>query len=355
MKTHIWLRSETKPSEERTALTPESAARMLEAGFQLTVEKSSQSCFSWKEYESVGCEIADEHSWYQSAPDNAIILGLKELEESDSILKRRHIHFAHVYKEQAGWQQFLNRFQGDGRLYDLEFLVDENGRRVAAFGHWAGYAGAALAVLAWCNHQAGRSPVLNPVESRKDQNALVSEIKSSLDNISKRPRAMVICGLGRCGKGAIELLQAVGAEIVSWDMEETARGGPFEEILDCDIFLNCVFISESIPPFITKSQLKTPDRKLSVICDVSCDPYGTYNPVPVYERCTTFDHPVEVLDDGPKPLYLIAIDHLPSLLPRESSEDFCNQLMHHLLQLNDLDQSVWKRASDLFDSKLNLI
>ena len=249
----------------------------------------------------------------------------------------------------------MNRFGGDGRLYDLEFLVDENGRRVAAFGHWAGFAGAALAALAWSQQPQGTDPILPPVKSRKNQRVLVDEIKSSLQSLGRQPKALVIGSLGRCGKGAIELLEAIGAEVVAWDMAETAAGGPFDEILECDIFLNCVFISQSIPPFVTKDQLAAANRKLSVICDISCDPYGTYNPVPIYDKCTTFDDPVEILDVGPNPLYLIAIDHLPSLLPRESSEDFCNQLMPHLLQLNNLDQGVWKRASDLFVSKVNMI
>ena len=44
----------------------------------------------------------------------------------------------------------LRRFRdGGGTLYDLEYLTDENGRRMAAFGYWAGYAGAAVSLKAW--------------------------------------------------------------------------------------------------------------------------------------------------------------------------------------------------------------
>ena len=53
--------------------------------------------------------------------------------------------FAHCYKHQAGWNDILSRFHlGNGLLYDLEFLQDENKRRVAAFGFYAGFAGCAL-------------------------------------------------------------------------------------------------------------------------------------------------------------------------------------------------------------------
>jgi hypothetical protein len=39
--------------------------------------------------------------------------------------------------------------QGSGTLLDLEFLQDDKGRRVAAFGYYAGFAGAALALKNW--------------------------------------------------------------------------------------------------------------------------------------------------------------------------------------------------------------
>jgi hypothetical protein len=67
------------------------------------------------------------------------VVGLKELPEDVAELKNEHIFFAHCYKNQGGWQEILRRFQrGDGTLLDLEFLVDDKGRRVAAFGRPAG-------------------------------------------------------------------------------------------------------------------------------------------------------------------------------------------------------------------------
>lgn len=356
MSQHIWLRAESKPMEERTALTPDFAKQLLDSGFQLTVEKCQQRAIPISAYENLACEIAESHSWKTDAPDNALVLGLKELETNDELLKHRHIHFAHVYKNQKGWEGVLKRFKaGGGSLYDLEFLVDENGRRVAAFGYWAGYAGAALAALAWARQKTGQTPVLPSQTSRANKNVLVDEIKAAIAAVGSTPRLKVIGARGRSGKGAVELGQAIGAEVIEWDLEETKKGGPFPEILACDIFLNCVFIQSAIPPFVTSEMLTSPDRKMSVICDVSCDPYGDYNPLPIYDKCTTFDDPTLRLVDGENPLDLISIDHLPSLLPVESSEDFCKQLIPHLVQLDNLDQGVWKRAHDLFVEKTELV
>ena len=58
---------------------------------------------------------------------------------------------------------------------------------------------------------------------------------------------------------------------MKWDMAETAKGGPFQEILEADIFINCIYLSAKIPPFVNVDTLSSPSRRLSVICDVSAD------------------------------------------------------------------------------------
>lgn len=351
MTTHIWLRAESKPLEERSALSPAGAKALLDAGFKVTVERSEQSIFPIEQYQEIGADIADEGSWV-SAPTSAIILGLKELPEALFPLEHKHIYFAHAYKEQSGWQDILSRFtRGGGELFDLEYLVDENQRRIAAFGYWAGFAGAALAVKAWANQQSNaRSPALSPVTAYADKSLLINELADLLAPIATKPKLMVIGAKGRSGSGAADLAKSLGLETIEWDMAETAKGGPFKEVIEADIFVNCVLVNQDLPPFITEELLASADRQLSVIADVSCDPYGSYNPVPVYNECTTFDAPCLRLNDE-KLLDLIAIDHLPSLLPKESSEDYGAQLLPHLLTLDDLTQGVWARAFNVFQEK----
>ena len=53
------------------------------------------------------------------------------------LLLRCFVGVANEVKE--GWDEVLARFpRGGGMLYDLEFLEDERGRRVAAFGMTSG-------------------------------------------------------------------------------------------------------------------------------------------------------------------------------------------------------------------------
>jgi len=98
--------------------------------------------------------------------------------------------------------------------------------------------------------------------------------------------------------------------------------------------------------------------KLAVICDVSCDTTNPHNPIPVYSINTVFTAPTVPVElpksDGPA-LSVISIDHLPSLLPRESSEAFSNDLLPYLLQLDNWqspDAPVWGRAEQLFKDKV---
>ncbi len=352
MSASLWYRSEDKTGEERAVLTPAIVGELIQTGHAVTVEQSPQRCFPDDAYAAVGATMAPADSW-REAPVDTVIVGLKELNGDTFDLKHRHIHFAHVYKDQQGWQDVLSRFKrGGGSLFDLEYLVDDSGRRVAAFGFWAGYAGAAVAISAWVGQQRNETPSVKPITSYEHRDALLQSLKTALaQRDNARPTALVIGAKGRSGKGAVELLENLNISVTQWDVDETREGGPFEKLLSVDIVINCVFIQQPLPPFLTTALLQQAGRQLSVLCDVSCDPYGDYNPLPVYQRTTTFAQPVDRLIEGPKPLDLVAIDHLPSMLPMESSEDFVQQLRPHLLTIGDLDNGVWQRALSIFQQK----
>ena len=153
--THLWVRAEQRPHEERAGLTSAGAATLIETGIEVTVEESSTRAIPIDGYKAAGCSIAPENTWPE-APLDAIIFGLKELPEDGSPLPHRHIMFGHAFKGQPAGRILLQRFKsGGGTLYDLEYLTDETGRRVAAFGYWAGYAGAAVALKCWAAQQRG--------------------------------------------------------------------------------------------------------------------------------------------------------------------------------------------------------
>lgn len=343
--THLWVRAEQRPNEERVGLTPEGAAALIRAGIRVTVERSSVRAIPLDGYIAAGAEIAAENLWPQ-APADAIIFGLKELPEDGTPLTHRHIMFGHAYKGQPAGQVLLKRFRaGGGTLYDLEYLVDEAGRRVAAFGYWAGYAGAAVSLKCWAAQQHGT--IAGPVSKAASKTALLAELGAELGDLP-RPRAIIIGALGRVGSGAADLCTAMGVAVTKWDIAETASGGPFPEVLQHEIFLNCILARPGCPVFVPAAAKTDPARKLTVIGDIACDPTSDFSPIKVYDRATDWVAPALRVADHP-PLDVTAIDNLPSLMPVESSEDYAAQLLPSLLTLDSLQTGVWGRAKADFD------
>jgi saccharopine dehydrogenase (NAD+, L-lysine-forming) len=342
---HLWVRAEQRPNEDRVGLTPEGAKALIYAGFTVTVEDSRARCLPLQGYIDAGADTAPEGSW-PDAPKDAIIFGLKELPEDGTPLPHRHIMFGHAYKGQPAGRVLLERFRaGGGTLYDLEYLVDETGRRLAAFGYWAGYAGAAVSTLALIAQ--ARGTVCGPVSTYPDAKTLTDEITAALAETQLSPRALIIGAKGRVGTGAAEFCRATGIGMTLWDMAETAHGGPFPEIPTHEIFLNCILAMPGVPVFVPETVRQAP-RALRVIGDIACDPTSDFSPIKVYDRTTHWTAPALRVHEDP-PLDVMAIDNLPSLLPVESSRDYAAQLLPALLTLDRLDQGIWARAKAEFD------
>jgi len=390
----------------------------LMPAFRVFVERNPHRAIPDSAYVEAGATLVDGGSWQRDAPTEALILGLKELpdptSESDTLFNR-HIYFAHAYKHQAGWSEVLKRFTqkvvkkteedrvatikaggnnsddaldqlsnraatatagastatvARGLLYDLEFLTDARGVRVCAFGRQAGLVGAALALLHYAS-QHGARKLEAPLQSWPSLEEMVGACRTALGSLPaerRNPSIIVLGALGRCGRGAVHVCEAAGVDVQSigkWDLEETKAGGPFEDLAKVDIVINAIYLPAGvrIPPFITAESLAAAgvERKLSVLVDVSCDTSNPHNPMPLAHTPTTFFDPITQpkLPEGCAPLDVISIDHLPALLPKESSEEFSDQLLPHLFALahGGLDQhasaAVWKKAAALFDKHLN--
>ncbi|KAL2039134.1 hypothetical protein N7G274_008183 [Stereocaulon virgatum] len=362
----LHLRSETKPLEHRAALTPSTVQQLVKKGFKINVERSPIRIFDDEEYEKAGASLVPEGSW-PDVPQDHIIVGLKELPEENFPLKHTHVQFAHCYKGQGGWEEVLSRFAaGGGTLYDMEFLEDENKRRIAAFGYHAGYAGAALAILdwAWQLKTGGEQPMPGR-HHFQNQDELIKVVETELQKGLEKtgnepPQVLVIGALGRCGKGALDLCRRVKipeSKLLKWDLPETKKGGPFAEIRESDIFVNCIYLDQEIPKFVTEDFLREGERRLSVVCDVSCDTTNKNNPIPFCNKPTYFNKPTISLPGfSNPPLSYITIDHLPSLLPREASEAFSAALLPSLLELpNRSTYPVWQKAENLFQEKVRTL
>ena len=341
---HLWVRAEERPDETRVGLTPEGAAELIARGLRVTVEESPARALPLAPYLEAGCVPAPAGSW-REAPPETIIFGLKELREEMAPLVHRHIMFGHAYKGQPAGQRLLARLRaGGGVLYDLEALVDEDGRRVAAFGYWAGYAGAAVTLKAWAAQAKGE--IRGPLQVHASRDALLAALVEEMGDVL-RPDALVIGAHGRTGRGAVDLLTTTQVRVQAWDKAETAQGGPFPEVLAHEILLNCILAEPGGPVFVPEDVPATP-RRLRVIGDIACDPGAEYSPIRVYARPTSWVAPVLRVHADPV-LDVVAIDNLPALLPVESSRDFAAQLLPCLATLDAPETGVWARAREEFE------
>lgn len=335
------IRDEARETERRAPLTPKDVVQLLDAGHQISVERSGKRIFSDVEYADAGCELIPADSW-KTALSDVTILGLKELPSDPATLSNAFIHFAHLFKNQSGWKDEITRFGNDGQLYDLEYLTI-NGRRTAAFGYWAGWMGAALAawrLLAKWNDEQG--PEIG-VRSFESSDEVIETIKSLATKTGRERKAVVIGAKGRSGGGAVEILRIAGFEVSEWDMAET-QNLDRDALMDHDLLVNCVLMTGPGLRLLTNEDLKRPNNKIQMISDVSCDPFSDFNPLPIYDAPTSWDVPFISVGEN---IELTSIDNLPSLLPREASEDFSSFLIKSLLVYPDGEE--WGNALAAFN------
>lgn len=74
--------------------------------------------------------------------DADVIIGVKEIPPRQVISGKTHLCFSHTHKGQNHNLTTLKEYVAKGAsLVDYELLTDETGKRLVAFGKFAGYAG----------------------------------------------------------------------------------------------------------------------------------------------------------------------------------------------------------------------
>ncbi|CAH2077079.1 unnamed protein product [Thlaspi arvense] len=128
--------------ERRTPLTPSHCARLLHGGkdrtgvSRIVVQPSAKRIHHDALYEDVGCEISDDLS------DCGLILGIKQPELEMILPERAYAFFSHTHKAQKENMPLLDKILAERvTLYDYELIVGDHGRRLLAFGKYAGRAG----------------------------------------------------------------------------------------------------------------------------------------------------------------------------------------------------------------------
>ena len=94
-----------------------------------------------------------------------------------NFFKHKNMYFAHCYKNQSNSNIILKKFKDNGGcILDYEYIVDENNKRIIAFGFWAGFAGIYLGLYQYIR----RSNHLNDISDIhpiNDYNEIIFEFK----------------------------------------------------------------------------------------------------------------------------------------------------------------------------------
>ena len=321
----LYIRCENNQDEYRTPIIPEHVEILIKNGFTIYVETSKNRIYTDIEYFNKGAIITTE-KWYLFK--NALIIGLKEI-NLEKLNGHTHMYFSHSFKNQINSKNILNSFKNsNSMLYDFEYFIDSNNKRFLSFGLYAGIAGCILGLLQYLEKLTTGNNIKNLTyfENFKEINFNLNKIKIN-----------IIGPYGNVGLGVRSVLDEIG---IKYDINIK------NNFNDYDILYNCIKLDESCNE--TWFLPETIVSKKIIICDISCDYSKLNNPIKLYNNNTTWKDPVYSFNEF---IDIIAINNLPSLLPKESSDYFSNKVVELLLLPNS---DIWKNNEKYFKNLINV-
>jgi saccharopine dehydrogenase (NAD+, L-lysine forming) len=376
------LREGKVPPDARVPLTPDQCADVMKRypQVQIVVEPSPIRCFADSEYAALGIPVESDLS------DCDIIMGVKEVPMDWLIPHKTYFFFSHTIKQQPYNRRLLQTvLERQIRLIDYEVLTDERANRLIAFGFYAGVVGAHNGL--WTFGKRTGTYALPRMCETHDYAA----VKAAYAQTQLPPIRIVLTGNGRVAAGALQNLHDMGIHQVSPEdflkqeyneavftqihAQEYARhkdGLPFdkghfyvhgEEYVStflpyahkADIFLNCIYYDGRAPMFFTVEDMLDPRFRIKTIADITCDIMpgasvpSTIRPSVITDPIYGFDPHTgaECAPFSPQSVDVMAIDNLPSELPRDASQFFGKQLIDNILPelLTRTDSKVIQRGT----------
>ncbi|REJ84877.1 MAG: alanine dehydrogenase [Bacteroidetes bacterium] len=361
------VREEKQPHDKRVPFTPEQCSWII-ANYNevdLCIQPSAWRCYSDEEYTKAGVSISEDIS------NCDVLLGIKEVPPDLLIPEKHYLFFSHTIKKQEHNRKLLQEsLKKKIKLTDYECLVDHRDNRIIGFGRYAGIVGAYNGVMAYGKHY--KLFDLKPADQCHDKKEVFSELqKANLPNIK-----IVVTGSGRVANGACETMGAMNlrkvtpyeflnytfrepvyVQLHSEDYYEARDNSPYSswdfhnnpESYRCkfsdansfasvtDLLIHCTYWDPKADILFSKSRMRDPDFRISVIADVTCDINGS---IPSTMKASTIDNKFygydplkESITDpfGSNVITVMAIDNLPCELPRDASEGFGKHLIERVL------------------------
>jgi len=376
------IREGKNPPDKRVPLTPHQCKSLMESysSLEIIVQPSPIRAYTDDEYAEQGLQLAEDLSGCD------VLLGVKEVPLEMLIPEKTYLFFSHTYKKQPYNRELLQTIlEKKIRLIDYEMLTNEHRIRLLGFGRFAGIVGAYNAFRAWGEMTNDFS--LKPAHKCRDRREMEAElIKVDIPDKAK----IAITGGGRVAGGAMEIFSAMhlkhvdpreylneefnvpvftqldvndyyeredGKEFTNKDFYRNPTGyrSRFMHYARItDVYIPCHFWSNKAPFIFTREEARSPDFKVRLVSDISCDIDG---PVASTIRPSTIDDPFygydphhekEVEFSALGSIGVSAVDNLPCELPRDASEDFGNELIKNVIPhfFSGDKESVLDRASE---------
>ena len=365
---------ETRLDERRTPLIPEhiNKIKKLYKNIKVVIQPSENRCFNNDEYKNAGAEIDENLN------DCNLILGVKEIGNEYLIEDKTYLFFSHTSKIQSDNSAAAQGTPGMDKkellktilkkkitLIDYENIRNNNGARYLGFGRFAGIVGCYNSLALYENF------INNLKMKRAFELGTYDILKDSLVNKKFSKIKILITGDGRVNRGVLEMLSHTNiceiskedylskdyntpvfcnlktADYVTSDSKknfdlqhfidypEKYRSNTNKFLIKTNLLISAHYWDPSSPKIFELKDLKDYSN-LKVIGDITCDINGS---IPTTLKSTSIEDPYFYYDINNftecdlsfDALAIMAVDNLPSELPRNSSAEFGEGVLNEVL------------------------
>jgi len=380
---------ESRSDDRRTPLVPAHIKELLSTfpDLSIAIQPSNHRCFSDQEYEEHGAIITEDLSACN------LVLGVKEIEPDLLIPSKSYMFFSHTSKIQPDNSAAAQGTPGMDKkellkeilkkkitLIDYENIRDDLSRRYLGFGRFAGIVGCYNSLNLYLE-TLGQKPMPRAHELNSYE-----KLKDSIGKRDFRNARIIITGDGRVARGSLEFLEFANIQKVLPDeyLQNNNSSAIFcslptsayvsnknGSIFDLQNFINSPEMYISVlnkympstnmlisshywdpksPRLFEKKDIEK-NHNLKVIGDITCDVNGS---IPTTSRSSTIIDPyyyvdritMQEINQHDQALAVMAVDNLPSELPKDSSKEFGDGILKEVLPyILEKDDGRIKRAT----------
>ncbi|XP_033646696.1 alpha-aminoadipic semialdehyde synthase, mitochondrial-like isoform X1 [Asterias rubens] len=229
--------------ERRAPLNPLQVKSFVDSGVKVLVQPSNRRAYTMEDYLKAGAVIQED------LMEASLILGVKQVPIQRLLANKTYCFFSHTIKAQSENMPLLDAILDKNiRLIDYEKIVDENGKRLVAFGKFAGIAGMlnilhgiGLRLLALGHH----TPFIHIAAAHNYRNTgmamqavrdagyriALGELPQSIG-----PMSFVFMGSGNVSQGAQEVIADLPVEYVEpHDLRKAVEKGDHRKVYATEV------------------------------------------------------------------------------------------------------------------------